>query len=174
MDERGNVRLVVPPGLALLTTAPPEREPSAPSFAWSRSRVRIAEVLLSEPTEPHELTVIAAQTGVSIAQVSNVLRAFDKLAWTKRRGPKRGVGVWRTLANPGSMLEKITRAIRGSRKTWRNSLITIPAILWDAVLGDLHRRAGNQEIAQRHRERALASHPRRPCGILRRRLATPA
>ena len=28
--------------------------------------------------------------------------------------------------------------------------------LWDAVLGDLHRRAGNAEVARRHRERALA------------------
>jgi len=41
IDERGNVRLVVPPGLALLKTAPPERR-SAPSFGWSRSRVMIA------------------------------------------------------------------------------------------------------------------------------------
>ena len=31
--------------------------------------------------------------------------------------------------------------------------------LWDAVLGDLHRRAGHVEIARQHRERALASAP---------------
>ena len=118
IDERGNVRLIVPPGLALLKTAPPERR-SAPSFAWSRSKVMIAEVLLSEPREPHELTVIAARTGISIAQVSNVLRAFDKLAWTERHGPKRGVGVWRTLANPGSMLEAWTAHLVAARPARR-------------------------------------------------------
>ena len=31
--------------------------------------------------------------------------------------------------------------------------------LWDAVLGDLHRRAGHADIARHHRERALASAP---------------
>jgi len=47
--------------------------------------------------------------------------------------------------------------------------------LWDAVLGDLHRRAGNFDIAQRHRERALASAPTDAVrDLLRRRLATPA
>ena len=43
--------------------------------------------------------------------------------------------------------------------------------LWDAVLGDLHRRAGNVEIAQRHRDRALASAPTEAVrDLLRRRL----
>lgn len=31
--------------------------------------------------------------------------------------------------------------------------------LWDAVLGDLHRRAGNTEVARRHIDRALAAAP---------------
>jgi len=31
--------------------------------------------------------------------------------------------------------------------------------LWDAVLADLHRRAGHTVIAQRHRDRALAAAP---------------
>jgi predicted RNA polymerase sigma factor len=45
--------------------------------------------------------------------------------------------------------------------------------LWDAVLGDLHRRAGNPEIALRHRERALASAPTEAVrDLLRRRLAS--
>lgn len=47
--------------------------------------------------------------------------------------------------------------------------------LWDAVLGDLHRRAGNLETARRHRERALASAPTEAVrDLLRRRLATAA
>jgi RNA polymerase sigma-70 factor (ECF subfamily) len=43
--------------------------------------------------------------------------------------------------------------------------------LWDAVLADLHRRAGNSEIARQHRERALSSAPTDAVReLLRRRL----
>jgi RNA polymerase sigma-70 factor (ECF subfamily) len=43
--------------------------------------------------------------------------------------------------------------------------------LWDAVMSDLHRRAGNIETAWQHRERALASAPTEPVrDLLRRRL----
>ncbi len=46
--------------------------------------------------------------------------------------------------------------------------------LWDTVLADLHRRAGNVDIAQRHRERALLSAPTEAVrDLLRRRLAIP-
>jgi RNA polymerase sigma-70 factor (ECF subfamily) len=46
--------------------------------------------------------------------------------------------------------------------------------LWDAVVSDLHRRAGILSIAQRHRERALASAPTEAIrDLLRRRLAVP-
>ncbi len=44
--------------------------------------------------------------------------------------------------------------------------------LWDAVLGDLHRRAGHSEIARQHREWALGSAPTDAVReLLRRRLA---
>lgn len=44
--------------------------------------------------------------------------------------------------------------------------------LWDAVLSDLHGRAGNLEIAWNHKERALASAPCEPVReLLQRRLA---
>jgi RNA polymerase sigma factor (sigma-70 family) len=44
--------------------------------------------------------------------------------------------------------------------------------LWDAVLGDLHRRAGNLDLAQKHGKRALGSAPTEAVrGLLRRRLA---
>jgi RNA polymerase sigma factor (sigma-70 family) len=44
--------------------------------------------------------------------------------------------------------------------------------LWDAVMADLHRRAGHLDIAQRHGERALASAPTEAVRqLLRRRLA---
>lgn len=44
--------------------------------------------------------------------------------------------------------------------------------LWDAVLADLHRRAGHVEVSHRHRERAIESAPTDAVrGLLRRRLA---
>jgi len=47
--------------------------------------------------------------------------------------------------------------------------------LWDAVLSDLNRRAGNGEIAERHRGRALDSAPTEALrDLLERRLAIPA
>jgi RNA polymerase sigma-70 factor (ECF subfamily) len=50
----------------------------------------------------------------------------------------------------------------------------VGSYLWDAVLGDLHRRAGNLEIAQQHRDRALDSAPTEAVReLLRRRLAMP-
>jgi RNA polymerase sigma-70 factor (ECF subfamily) len=50
----------------------------------------------------------------------------------------------------------------------------VGSYLWDAVLGDLHRRAGNLEIARQHRERALGSAPTEAVReLLRRRLAVP-
>jgi RNA polymerase sigma-70 factor (ECF subfamily) len=46
--------------------------------------------------------------------------------------------------------------------------------LWDAVLADLHRRAGHSELSQHHRQRALGSAPTHAVReLLRRRLAAP-
>jgi predicted RNA polymerase sigma factor len=43
--------------------------------------------------------------------------------------------------------------------------------LWNAVVGDLHRRAGTLDIAQRHRDRALTAAPTAAVrDLLRRRL----
>lgn len=47
--------------------------------------------------------------------------------------------------------------------------------LWDAVFGDLHRRAGNLELARKHSEHALVSAPTEAVReLLQRRLAMPA
>jgi RNA polymerase sigma-70 factor (ECF subfamily) len=46
--------------------------------------------------------------------------------------------------------------------------------LWDAVLSDLHRRAGNPDIARRHRDRALESAPTDAVRALLRRRLDPA
>lgn len=69
------------------------------------------------------------------------------------QGPQAGLGVLEGLAPPA----------------WLTGFY-----LWDAVLSDLHRRAGNRETAHQHRERALASAPTEAVReLLRRRLTEP-
>jgi RNA polymerase sigma-70 factor (ECF subfamily) len=78
-------------------------------------------------------------------------RAVAVAEW---QGPEAGLALLRSLAPPAWLAD---------------------SYLWDAVLSDLHRRAGNLEIAQRHRERALTSAPTEAVrDLLRRRLAIPA
>lgn len=97
---------------------------------------------------------------------------------------------WREIADLYGMLERITpsplhtlnRAVAVAE--WQGpegGLAVLDGLappawlsgsyLWDAVLGDLHRRAGNSEIAKQHRERALDSAPTDAVReLLRRRL----
>jgi predicted RNA polymerase sigma factor len=78
-------------------------------------------------------------------------RAVAVAEW---KGPEAGLALLETVVPP----------------TWLAG-----SYLWDAVLGDLHRRAGNLEIARRHTERALASAPTEAVrALLRRRLVTAA
>lgn len=101
---------------------------------------------------------------------------------------------WKEIADLYAMLERIdpsplhtmNRAVAVAE--WQGpeaGLVLLQALappawltgsyLWDAVLGDLHRRAGNLEIARRHRERALGYAPTNAVrDLLRRRLAAPA
>ncbi len=69
------------------------------------------------------------------------------------QGPEAGLAVLRGLAPPAWL---------------------VGSYLWDAVLGDLHRRSGNLELAEQHGERALSSAPTAAVReLLRRRLAMP-
>lgn len=78
-------------------------------------------------------------------------RAVATAEW---RGPEAGLAVLQGLVPPAW--------IAGS-------------YLWDAVLGDLHRRAGNLEIAAQHKERALEAAPTKAVReLLRRRLTPPS
>jgi RNA polymerase sigma-70 factor (ECF subfamily) len=66
-------------------------------------------------------------------------------------GPEAGLAVLQALTPPDWLLD---------------------SYLWDAVQGDLHRRAGHLDIAQGHRDRAVASAPTPAIrALIRRRLA---
>jgi predicted RNA polymerase sigma factor len=67
------------------------------------------------------------------------------------QGPEAGLALLQTLVPP----------------TWLSG-----SYLWNAVMSDLHRRAGKLEIARQHMDRALASAPTEAVrALLRRRLA---
>jgi RNA polymerase sigma factor (sigma-70 family) len=76
------------------------------------------------------------------------------VAVAEGQGPEAGLALLRALATPPWLTD---------------------SYLWDAVVGDLHRRAGYPDIAQRHIERAMSSAPTAAVQtLLRRRLAAPA
>ena len=77
-------------------------------------------------------------------------RAVAVAEW---QGPEAGLAVLEGLAPPA----------------WLSG-----SYLWDAVMSDLHRRAGDSEIAAQHRERALSSAPTDAVReLMSRRLAPP-
>jgi hypothetical protein len=118
-DERGNVRLIVPPGLAVLSTSPPDTPPPALPLWWSGSAVAVVEVLLNATSADHTLAEVAARSGWSIPKVSNVIKALDRAGWTERHGPQRGAGVFRTVTKPGSMLDAWTQHLGDNRPARR-------------------------------------------------------
>lgn len=105
VDEAGNVSLQIPPGLFIAKVASSQGKKSKSAFSWSPSSIAIAEQVLCSGGSSIDLQDLAATTGWSVPQASNVLRAFDEKEWTTRHGPARGRGVWRGLANPGALLE---------------------------------------------------------------------
>ena len=105
VDGAGNVSVQIPPGLFMSKIASQRRRDNKSAFSWSTSSVAIAQHLLCHVESSIDLRDLAAATRWSVPQTSNVLRAFDEKGWTKRHGPARGAGVWRSVANPGALLE---------------------------------------------------------------------
>ncbi len=105
-DETGRAHIEGPKGL-LVVREPPLGEPrvEAKGFRWSPSAEQVGEFLLTRPREVINAREVAELTGWSHAQVSNVLRRFDKEGWTKKSGASRGRYSTRTLVEPGALLE---------------------------------------------------------------------
>jgi len=146
---------------------------------WDRERMRLGVEWLERSASGDVFTRFHAEAGIAaehcfapsfrqtrwreIADLYAMLERIDPsplhtmnraVAVAEWQGPEAGLALLQALAPPAWLA--------GS-------------YLWDAVLGDLHRRAGNLEIAQRHTERALTSAPTEAVrDLLRRRLATAA
>ena len=115
IDQVGHVRLVSPPSLFVFATISAKAHPTRRAFRWSDSSFSIAEHLLCARPAKILLPEVAAKTGWSTPQASNVLAAFDRQGWTIKRGPRRGGGVWRELENPGSLLDAWTEHLAQSK-----------------------------------------------------------
>jgi RNA polymerase sigma-70 factor (ECF subfamily) len=146
---------------------------------WDRERIRLGVEWLERSASGDVFTRFHAEAGIAAEHCF---------------APSFRQTRWREIADLYAMLERIApsplhtmnRAVAVAE--WQGpeaGLALLQALappawlagsyLWDAVLGDLHRRAGNLEIAQRHTQRALTSAPTEAVrDLLRRRLATAA
>jgi len=143
---------------------------------WDRERMRLGAEWLERAAGGETFSRFHAEAGIAAEHCF---------------APSFGQTRWKEIADLYAMLERIdpsplhtmNRAVAVAE--WQGpeaGLALLQAIvppvwltgsyLWDAVLGDLHRRAGNVGLAQRHRERALAAAPTEAVrSLLRRRLA---
>jgi len=146
---------------------------------WDRERMRIGAAWLERSATGDVFSRFHAEAGIAAEHCF---------------APSFEATRWKEIADLYAMLERIApsplhamnRAVAVAEWQGPNAGLAVlealapPAwlagsYLWDAVLGDLHRRAGNLEIAQRHRDRALVSAPTDAVrDLLRRRLAIAA
>ena len=146
---------------------------------WDRDRMRLGAEWLERSADGEVFSRFHAEAGIAAehcfapsfgqtrwSEISDLYAMLERVdpsplhtmnravAVAEWQGPEAGLALLQALAPP----------------PWLAG-----SYLWDAVLGDLHRRAGNLEIAKRHRKRALASAPTEAVrDLLQRRLALPA
>jgi RNA polymerase sigma-70 factor (ECF subfamily) len=146
---------------------------------WDRERIRLGAEWLARSARGEVFSRFHAEAGIAAEhcfaasfretrwnEIADLYAMLERIAPSplhtlnravavaEWKGPDAGLAVLDGLAPP----------------TWVSG-----TYLWDAVLGDLHRRAGHSEIARRHRERALEMAPTDAVrDLLRRRLASPA
>lgn len=142
LDEAGNVRLSVPPGLAILREAPRDAAvKGASGFHWSPSSIEIAEFILYEDDDELRTGELAERTEWSSGQVSQVLAAFEDQGWTERRGGRSGRSTWFELVKPGALLDAwadmVSRASYKKRlgHTTHRDLLRFAHMMLETALG---------------------------------------
>jgi RNA polymerase sigma-70 factor (ECF subfamily) len=144
---------------------------------WDRERMRVGAEWLARSASGEVFSRFHAEAGIAAEHCA---------------APSFGQTRWQEIADLYCMLERIApsplhtlnRAVAVAEWQGPQAGLAIlqglapPAwlagsYLWDAVLGDLHRRAGNLEVARQHAERALGSAPTDAVReLLRRRMAS--
>jgi hypothetical protein len=122
-DEVGQARIHGPGGLIVI------REPAEPSlrgrksraFNWSPSAIVVAEAILSTSDYSLRAAELAGRSGWSVAQVANVLAAFDAQHWTIKRGPVRGPRAHRELIDANGLLASWSDAVASTPRATRTA-----------------------------------------------------
>lgn len=145
---------------------------------WDRERMRVGAEWLARAASGDVFSRFHAEAGIAAEHC--FAPSFEQTRWKE-------------IAEPYSILERVAPSpLHRLNKAvaiaeWQGPEAGLAALqglmppawlagsyLWDAVLGDLHRRAGNPDLARQHRERALGSAPTTAVReLLRRRLAVP-
>jgi RNA polymerase sigma factor (sigma-70 family) len=144
---------------------------------WDRERIQLGAKWLERAASGEVFSRFHAEAGIAAEHCSAA--SFEETRWKE-------------IADLYAMLEKVApsplntlnRAVAVAE--WQGAGAGLALLqglappawlassyLWDAVLGDLHRRAGNAETSRQHRERALAAAPTEALRkLLERRLAS--
>ncbi len=146
---------------------------------WDRERIGLGAEWLKQSASGEVFSRFHAEAGIAAAhcfapsfketrwaEISDLYAMLERVAPSpvnimnqavavaEWQGPEAGLALLQALAPP----------------SWLSG-----SYLWDAVMSDLHRRAGKRDIARQHMDRALASAPTEAVrSLLRRRLTTPA
>ena len=144
---------------------------------WDRERMRVGAQWLEQSAAGEVFSRFHAEAGIAAEhcfapsfeqtrwnEISDLYAMLERIdpsplhtlnravAVAEWQGPEAGLALLHALTPPSWLTE---------------------SYLWDAVLADLNRRAGNHDIARRHRERALTSAPTEAVRkLLQRRLTT--
>jgi hypothetical protein len=121
VDEAGRVRIRSSSGLLVQKELASKPKPRRPQFKWAKSTLACAEAILARPELVHRASQLAAVTGWSVPQASNVLRKFDAQGWTQKEGPERGRSAARELADVDALLKSWVVGVREERRNLRST-----------------------------------------------------
>lgn len=129
-DEAGQARIVLSPGLLVVREVMRSVEEVTPqTVRWSPSATEIAEFVLHKQIGRLHTGSLADQTGWSAAQVSKVLKMFDSLGWTERRGGKSGRATRRDVIAPGPLLDSWASHVGNQQRRRRLGHVATPDLL---------------------------------------------
>ena len=144
---------------------------------WDRERMEVGMRWLGRAASGEGFSRFHAEAGIAAEHC--LARSFGETRWEEI------AGLYEMLEGIApSPLHTLNRAVAVAE--WRGAEAGLRLLeglappawlagsyLWEAVLGDLHRRAGNVEVARGHRERAVALAPTEALReVLRRRLGS--
>jgi RNA polymerase sigma factor (sigma-70 family) len=142
---------------------------------WDRERITLGMTWLERAASGDTFSRFHAEAGIAAAhciapsfsetrwdEITNLYALLERVAPSPLHTLNRAVAVaeWQ---GPEAGLDVLVGL---APPAWLSG-----SYLWDAVLGDLHRRAGHADLAQQHRERALSAAPTEAVrALLQRRL----